>query len=35
MNLWQLRFLCSEIYKTINSENLDFMKKNFEMKKNN
>ena len=35
MNLRQIRFLCIEIYKTINCLNPDFIKKNFEMKKNN
>ena len=35
MKLRQLRFLCTKIYKTISSLNLDFMKKKFEMKKNN
>ena len=35
MNLRQVRFLCVEIYKTFNSLNPDFMKNNFEIKKNN
>ena len=35
MNLYQIRFLCIEIYKTINSLSPDFMIKIFEMKKNN
>ena len=35
MNLRRIRLLCIEIYKTINSLNPDFMKKNFEIKKNN
>ena len=35
MNLQQIRFLCIEIYETINKLNLDFMKEIFEMKKNN
>ena len=40
MNLQPIRFLCTEIYeiyvlKTINSLNLNFMKKFFEIKKNN
>ena len=35
INLRQIRFLCIEIYKTINSLSPDFTKKNFEMKKNN
>ena len=35
INLRQIRFLCIEIYKTINCLSLDFTKKNFEMKKNN
>ena len=33
MNLRRIRFLCIEIYKTINSLSLDFMKKKTEMKK--
>ena len=33
MNLQRIRFLCTEIYKTINSLNPDFMKNIFEMKK--
>ena len=35
MNLRRIRFLCIEIYKTINSLNPDFMKNIFEMKTNN
>ena len=35
MNLLRIRFLCIEIYKTINSLNPDFMKNIFEIKKNN
>ena len=35
INLRQIRFLCIEIYKTINSLSPDFTKKKFEMKKNN
>ena len=35
MNLPRLRFLCIEIYEAVNSLILDFMKKHFEMKKNN
>ena len=35
MNLRRIRFLCIEIYKTINSLNPDFMKNVFEMKTNN
>ena len=35
MNLQWIRFLCIEIYKTIDSLNPDFMKSIFEMKKNN
>ena len=35
MNLQWIRFLCIEIYKTIDSLNRDFMKSIFEMKKNN
>ena len=35
MNLQQIRFLCIEIYETINKLNLDFTKEIFEMKKNN
>ena len=35
MNLQQIRFLCIEIYKTINSSNTDFMKNFFEINKNN
>ena len=33
MNLQRIRFLCIEIYKTINSLNPNFMKKMFEIKK--
>ena len=35
MNLQQIRFLCIEIYKTINCLNADFMKSIFEMHRNN
>ena len=35
MNLQRIRFLCIEIYKTINSLNPDFMKNIFELKTNN
>ena len=35
INLRGVRFLCIEIYRTINSFNSDFMKNIFEMKKNN
>ena len=35
LNLRRIRFLCIEIYKTINSLNPDFMKNVFEMKTNN
>ena len=35
MKLQRIKFLCIEIYKTINSLNPDFMKKMFEIKKNN
>ena len=35
MNLQQIRFICNEIYETINSLNPDFMKKKIEIKKNN
>ena len=35
INLRRIRFLCTETYKIINSLNPDFMKKNFEIKKNN
>ena len=35
MNLWRIRFLCIEIYQTINSLNSDFMENIFEMKRNN
>ena len=35
MNLRRIRFLCIETYKTFNSSNPDYMKKNFEIKKNN
>ena len=35
MNLPRIRFLCIQIYKTINSLNSDFMKNIFEMKTNN
>ena len=35
MSLQRIRFLCTEIYKTVNSLNPDFMKNIFEMKKNN
>ena len=35
MNFRRIRFLCIEIYKTINSSSFDFMKESFEMKKNN
>ena len=35
MNLQRIRFLCIEIYKTINSLNPDFMKSIFEIKTNN
>ena len=35
MNLRRIRFLCIEIYKTINSLNPGFMKNIFEMKTNN
>ena len=35
INLRQIRFLCIEIYKTINCLSPDFTKKNFETKKNN
>ena len=35
LNLWRMRFLCIEIYKTINSLNPGFMKNYVEVKKNN
>ena len=35
MSLQRIRFLCIEIYKSINSLNPDFMKNIFEMKTNN
>ena len=35
MNLPRIKFLCIQIYKTINSLNSDFMKNIFEMKTNN
>ena len=35
MNLRRIRFLCIGTYKTIGSLNLNFIKKTFEMKKNN
>ena len=35
MNLRRIRFLYIEIYKTFNSSNPDYIKKNFEIKKNN
>ena len=35
MNFHRIRFFCIEIYKTINSLSCNFMKKNFETKKNN
>ena len=35
MNLQRIKSLCIEIYKSINSLNPNFMKKIFEIKKNN
>ena len=35
MNWQRIRFLCTEIYKTINGLNPDFMKNIFEVKTNN